>query len=114
MRVRQRVTRVHRRQYVYFLRQLDDVLNTFYEDWTCSSGDMLADRQTHEHTDKTSHKLANRYSLLIYLSIIYLFVKASKMTVTKVSVQDQQGSESAYSDPKTKPKYVEKYTKYKQ
>ena len=24
------------------------------------------------------------------------------MTVTKVSVQDQQGSESAYSDPKTK------------
>ena len=36
------------------------------------------------------------------------------MTVTKVSVQDQQGSESAYSDPKTKPKYVEKYTKYKQ
>jgi len=35
------------------------------------------------------------------------------MTVTKVSVQDQQGSESAYSDPKTKPKYVEKYTKYK-
>ena len=36
------------------------------------------------------------------------------MTVTKLSVQDQQGSESAYSDPKTKPKYVEKYTKYKQ
>jgi len=36
------------------------------------------------------------------------------MTVTKVSVQDQQGSESAYSDPKTKPKYAEKYTKYKQ
>jgi len=36
------------------------------------------------------------------------------MTVTKVSVQDQQGSESAYSDPKIKPKYVEKYTKYKQ
>ena len=35
------------------------------------------------------------------------------MTVTKESVQDQQGSESAYSDPKTKPKYVEKYTKYK-
>ena len=35
------------------------------------------------------------------------------MTVTKVSVQNQQGSESAYSDPKTKPKYVEKYTKYK-
>jgi len=31
------------------------------------------------------------------------------MTVTKVSVQDQQGSESAYSDPKTKPEYVEKY-----
>jgi len=29
------------------------------------------------------------------------------MTVTEVSVQDQQGSESAYSDPKTKPKYVE-------
>ena len=25
------------------------------------------------------------------------------MTVTQVSVQDQQGSESAYSDPKTKP-----------
>ena len=24
------------------------------------------------------------------------------MTVTKVSVQDQQGSESTYSDPKTK------------
>jgi len=46
-------------------------------------------------------------------SINHLFVKASKMTVTKVSVQDQQGSESAYSDPKTKPKYVEKYTKYK-
>jgi len=36
------------------------------------------------------------------------------MTVTKVSVQDQQGSESAYSDPRTKPNYVEKYTKYKQ
>ena len=36
------------------------------------------------------------------------------MTVTKASVQDQQGSESAYSDPKTQPKYVEKYTKYKQ
>ena len=35
------------------------------------------------------------------------------MTVTKVSVQDQQGSESAYSDHKAKPKYVEKYTKYK-
>ena len=35
------------------------------------------------------------------------------MAVTKVSVQDQQGSDSAYSDPKTKPKYVEKYTKYK-
>ena len=32
----------------------------------------------------------------------------------RVSVQDQQGSESAYSDPKTKPEYVEKYTKYKQ
>jgi len=30
------------------------------------------------------------------------------------SVQDQQGSESTYSDPKTKPKYVKKYTKYKQ
>ena len=29
------------------------------------------------------------------------------MTVTKVSVQDQQGLESAYSDPKTKPKYVQ-------
>jgi len=42
-----------------------------------------------------------------------LFVKASKMTVTKVSANDQQGSESAYSDPKTKPKYTEKYTKYK-
>jgi len=39
-------------------------------------------------------------------SINHLFVKASNMTVTKVSVQDQQGSESAYSDPKTKPKYV--------
>ena len=36
------------------------------------------------------------------------------MTVTKGSVQDQQGSESVHSDPKTKPKYVEKYTKYKQ
>jgi len=48
------------------------------------------------------------------LSINHLFVKASKMTATKVSVQDQQGSESAYSDPKTKPKYVEKYTKYEQ
>jgi len=36
------------------------------------------------------------------------------MTVTKVSVQDQQGSDSAYSDPKTQPKYVEKYTEYKQ
>ena len=35
------------------------------------------------------------------------------MTATKVSVQDQLGSESAYSDPKTKPKYVEKYTEYK-
>jgi len=34
----------------------------------------------------------------------YLFVKASKMTVTKVSVQDQQGSESVHSD-QTKPKY---------
>jgi len=44
-------------------------------------------------------------------SINHLFVKASKM---RVSVQDQQGSESAYSDPKTKPEYVEKYTKYKQ
>jgi len=32
--------------------------------------------------------------------------KASKITVTIVSVQDQQGAESAYSDPKTKPKYV--------
>ena len=40
--------------------------------------------------------------------------KASKITVTIVSVQDQQGAESAYSDPKTKPKYVQKYTKYKQ
>ena len=39
-------------------------------------------------------------------SINHLFVKASKMTVTKVSAQDQQGSESAYSNPKTKPKYV--------
>ena len=37
-------------------------------------------------------------------SINHLFVTASKMTVTKVSIQDQQGSESAYSDPKTKPK----------
>jgi len=46
-------------------------------------------------------------------SINHLFVKASKMTVTKVNVQDQQGSESAYSDPKTKPKYVDKYTKCK-
>jgi len=36
------------------------------------------------------------------------------MTLTKVSVQDQQGLESAYSDPKTKRKYIEKYTKYKQ
>ena len=37
--------------------------------------------------------------LIIFLSLIYhLFVKASKMTVTKVSVQDQQGSESAYSE----------------
>jgi len=36
------------------------------------------------------------------------------MTVTKASVQDQQGWESAYSDRKTKPKYVEKYTEYKQ
>jgi len=36
------------------------------------------------------------------------------MTVTKVSVQDQQGSESVHGDPKTKPNYVEKYTKYKQ
>jgi len=35
-------------------------------------------------------------------SINHLFVKASKMTVTKVSAQDQHGSESAYSDPKTK------------
>jgi len=51
---------------------------------------------------------------IINQSINHLFVKASKTTVTKVSVQDQQGSESAYSDPKTKPKYVEKYTKYKQ
>jgi len=34
-------------------------------------------------------------------SINHLLVKASKMTVTKESVQDQQGSESAYSDPKT-------------
>jgi len=33
-------------------------------------------------------------------SISHLSVKASKMTVTKVSVQDQQGSESAHSDPK--------------
>jgi len=48
------------------------------------------------------------------MSINHLFVKASKMTVTEVSVQDQQGSESAYSDPKTKPKYAEKYIKYKQ
>ena len=32
------------------------------------------------------------------------------MTVTKVSVQDQQGSDSAHSDPRAKPKYVEKYT----
>jgi len=39
--------------------------------------------------------------------IIHSFVKGSKMTVTKVSVQDQQGLESAYSDPKTKPKYVQ-------
>jgi len=31
------------------------------------------------------------------------------MTVAKVTVQDQQGSESAYSVPKTKPKYAEKY-----
>jgi len=36
------------------------------------------------------------------------------MTVTKKPLQDRQGSESAYSDRKTKPKYVEKYTKYKQ
>ena len=48
-------------------------------------------------------------------SVNNLLVKASKMTsVTTVSVHDQQGSESAYSDPKTKPKYVEKCTKYKQ
>ena len=50
----------------------------------------------------------------ITMSINHLCVKASKMTVTEVSVQDQQGSESAYSDPKTKPKYAEEYTKYKQ
>jgi len=37
-------------------------------------------------------------------SISHLFVKASKMPVTKVSVQDQQGSESAYSDPVKKKK----------
>jgi len=37
-------------------------------------------------------------------SISHLFVKESKMTVTKVSVQDQQGSESAYSDPVKKKK----------
>jgi len=36
------------------------------------------------------------------------------MTVTKVSVQDQQGSESTYSDHKAKPKYAKKYTKYKE
>jgi len=35
-------------------------------------------------------------------SVNNLLVKASKMTsVTTVSVHDQQGSESAYSDPKT-------------
>jgi len=34
------------------------------------------------------------------------------MTVTKVSVQDQQGSESTYT--KTKPNYAKKYTKYKE
>ena len=56
---------------------------------------------------------ASEINQSINQSINHLFVKASKMTVTKVSVQDQQGSESAYSDPKTKPKYVEKYTKYK-
>jgi len=38
--------------------------------------------------------------VLFFKSINHLFVKTSKMTVTKVSVQDQQGSESAYSDPK--------------
>ena len=32
------------------------------------------------------------------------------MTVTKVSVQDQQGSESAYSDPKTRPNFSKKFT----
>ena len=32
------------------------------------------------------------------------------MTVTKVSVPDQQGSESAYSDPKTKPNFSKKFT----
>jgi len=42
------------------------------------------------------------FTININQSINHLFVKASKMTVTKVSVQDQQGSESAYSDPKTK------------
>jgi len=34
-------------------------------------------------------------------SFNHLFEKASKMTETKVKVLDQQGSESAYSDPKT-------------
>jgi len=42
-------------------------------------------------------------------SINHLFVKASKMTVTKVSAQDQKGSESTYNDPKTKAKYAKKY-----
>jgi len=42
-------------------------------------------------------------------SIKHLFVKTNKMTVAKVTIQDQQGSESAYSVPKTKPKYAEKY-----
>jgi len=36
------------------------------------------------------------------------------MTVTEVSVQDQQGSESATVTLNSKPKYAEEYTKYKQ
>jgi len=44
--------------------------------------------------------------LSINQSVNHLFVKASKMTVPKLSVKDQHGSKSAYSDTKTKPKYV--------
>jgi len=43
---------------------MDDMHKKFDEDWTCSSEDMIADRQTNKHTDThrvvTNTKLGNK------------------------------------------------------